>query len=305
MARAGADGVVVTGLGCVSPLGTDAASTWQALLAGRSGVTRLPDDFDPRLPVQIAARVLGPVDPGDVPAKELRRLDRGILLALAAAREALADARLVAGESCDRRPDRRRDRLGHRRHPDADRQLPRAARRGPAPRLAVLHPDDARQHAGRHGRDPPRAPRPEPLPRHGLRLRRARARRVDADPPARGRGRDGGRRHRGCDHAARGGGLREHAGAVAPERRAGPGEPALRSGPRRLRAGRGSGGGRARARGARARAWRPHPGPPASATAPPRTRCTSPRPTRRASARAAACARARRRRARRPTPWTT
>ena len=54
MAGAGADGVVVTGLGCVSPLGNDAASTWQALLAGRSGVARLPEDFDPRLPVQIA-----------------------------------------------------------------------------------------------------------------------------------------------------------------------------------------------------------------------------------------------------------
>jgi 3-oxoacyl-[acyl-carrier-protein] synthase II len=101
MSGARTDGVVVTGLGCVSPLGTDVAATWQALLAGRSGVSRLPEDFDPRLPVQIAARVPGPVDPGALPAKELRRLDRAILLALAAAREALADARLVSGESCD------------------------------------------------------------------------------------------------------------------------------------------------------------------------------------------------------------
>jgi 3-oxoacyl-[acyl-carrier-protein] synthase II len=101
MSGARTDGVVVTGLGCVSPLGTDVAATWQALLAGRSGVSRLPENFDPRLPVQIAARVPGPVDPGALPAKELRRLDRAILLALAAAREALADARLVSGESCD------------------------------------------------------------------------------------------------------------------------------------------------------------------------------------------------------------
>jgi 3-oxoacyl-[acyl-carrier-protein] synthase II len=101
MAGAAADGIVVTGLGCVSPLGTDAASTWQALLAGRSGVARLPEAFAPRQAVQIAARVPGPVDPGDLPAKELRRLDRAILLALAAAREALADAGLVAGQSCD------------------------------------------------------------------------------------------------------------------------------------------------------------------------------------------------------------
>jgi 3-oxoacyl-[acyl-carrier-protein] synthase II len=95
------DGVVVTGLGCVSPLGVDAARTWQALLAGRSGVARLPEDFDPRLPVRIAARVPGPVDAGELPAKELRRLDRAILLALAAAREALADAGLAAGAGCD------------------------------------------------------------------------------------------------------------------------------------------------------------------------------------------------------------
>jgi len=89
--------VVVTGLGCVSPLGNDVTSTWQAAAAGRSGVGRLPDDFDPRLPVRIAARVKDPVDPGDLPAKELRRLDRAILLALAAAREAFADAGLAAG----------------------------------------------------------------------------------------------------------------------------------------------------------------------------------------------------------------
>jgi 3-oxoacyl-[acyl-carrier-protein] synthase II len=98
------DSVVVTGLGCVTPLGVDAATTWQALVSARSGVTRLPEDFDPRLPVQIAARVPGPVDAGDLPPKELRRLDRTILLALAAAREALADAGLTAEGAFD--PDR-------------------------------------------------------------------------------------------------------------------------------------------------------------------------------------------------------
>ena len=49
-------GVVVTGLGCVTPLGVDAAATWQGVVSSRSGVTRLPEDFDPRLPVRIAAR---------------------------------------------------------------------------------------------------------------------------------------------------------------------------------------------------------------------------------------------------------
>ena len=60
-------GVVVTGLGCVTPLGVDVAATWQAVVSSRSGVTRLPEDFDPRLPVRIAARVPGPVDVGDLP----------------------------------------------------------------------------------------------------------------------------------------------------------------------------------------------------------------------------------------------
>jgi len=102
----GRAGVVVTGLGCVSPLGSGAEASWRAVVAGESGVARLPEDFDPRLAVRIAARVTGPVDPGDLPAKELRRLDRTILLALAAAREALADAGLAGGDGCDR------DRIG-------------------------------------------------------------------------------------------------------------------------------------------------------------------------------------------------
>jgi 3-oxoacyl-[acyl-carrier-protein] synthase II len=91
------DEVVVTGLGCVSPLGVGVEPTWQAALAGASGVARLPEDFEPRLAVQIAARVPGEVDPGDIAPKELRRLDRVILLALAAAREAVADAGLGDG----------------------------------------------------------------------------------------------------------------------------------------------------------------------------------------------------------------
>jgi 3-oxoacyl-[acyl-carrier-protein] synthase II len=91
------DEVVVTGLGCVSPLGVGVQPTWQAALAGASGVSRLPEDFEPRLAVQIAARVRGEVDPGDIAPKELRRLDRVILLALAAAREAVADAGLADG----------------------------------------------------------------------------------------------------------------------------------------------------------------------------------------------------------------
>jgi 3-oxoacyl-[acyl-carrier-protein] synthase II len=86
--------VVVTGLGCVTPLGPDAPSTWRAAVEGRSGVGLAPDDGRA---VRLAAPVADPVPAGDLPAKELRRLDRAVLLALAAAREALADAGLARG----------------------------------------------------------------------------------------------------------------------------------------------------------------------------------------------------------------
>ena len=94
-------GVVVTGMGCVTPLGSDVASTWEAAAAGKSGVVRLPDDFDPRISIRIAAPSPAEVDAGDVSPKELRRMDRVVVLALAAAREAMAEAGLGAPGSFD------------------------------------------------------------------------------------------------------------------------------------------------------------------------------------------------------------
>lgn len=83
--------VLVTGLGAMTPLGGDVASSWAALLAGRSGVRRLDDDWASEFPARLAARC--PADPGDHIARVLmRRLDRSQQLALVAAREAWADA---------------------------------------------------------------------------------------------------------------------------------------------------------------------------------------------------------------------
>ena len=84
--------VAVTGLGAISPIGSDARSTWEAAVAGRSGVAFI-NAFDASgFPVRIAAEVKD-FDPTSVaPAKEARRLDRNVLLALGAAREAWADA---------------------------------------------------------------------------------------------------------------------------------------------------------------------------------------------------------------------
>jgi 3-oxoacyl-[acyl-carrier-protein] synthase II len=83
--------VVVTGLGATTPLGGDVASTWAAMLAGRSGVRRLAESWVEELPVQIAAPAA--VDPAEVVGRvQARRMDRCEQFALAAAREAWADA---------------------------------------------------------------------------------------------------------------------------------------------------------------------------------------------------------------------
>ncbi len=86
--------VVVTGLGAVTPLGNDVASTWRAALAGESGVDFIRAFDASEYPVRIAAEVKD-FDANSVASpKEVRKLDRNVLLALAAAREAVDDAAL-------------------------------------------------------------------------------------------------------------------------------------------------------------------------------------------------------------------
>ena len=83
--------VVVTGLGATTPLGGDVASTWNALLAGKSGVRKLENDWAQLLPVHFAAQAA--VEPLDVMDRvEARKLDRSQQFALLAAREAWQDA---------------------------------------------------------------------------------------------------------------------------------------------------------------------------------------------------------------------
>src|ERR687890_104171 len=83
---------LITGIGTVNPLGLDAPSTWEAMLAGRSGIDTIAA-FDPSpYPVRIAGEVRG-FDPETVASrKDARRMDRGVLFAVAAADEAVADA---------------------------------------------------------------------------------------------------------------------------------------------------------------------------------------------------------------------
>ena len=86
--------VAVTGLGAVTPIGNDAPSTWRAALAGESGIDFIRSFDASGFPVRIAAEVKD-FDPTTVAsAKEVRKLDRNVLLSLGAGREAVADAGL-------------------------------------------------------------------------------------------------------------------------------------------------------------------------------------------------------------------
>lgn len=86
--------VVVTGMGMVTALGNDVATSWAGLVAGRSGV-RTIEAFDPsRLTSRVAAEVRDFDASGVLDRKEIRRIDRYIQFGLIAAREALDQAGL-------------------------------------------------------------------------------------------------------------------------------------------------------------------------------------------------------------------
>ncbi|WP_052852242.1 beta-ketoacyl-ACP synthase II [Streptomyces avicenniae] len=87
--------VVVTGVGATTPLGGDSATTWEGMVAGRSGVGVLTEEWAQELPVKIAARVA--VEPLErLPKPVARKLDRSAQFALLATREAWADAGFTA-----------------------------------------------------------------------------------------------------------------------------------------------------------------------------------------------------------------
>ena len=87
--------VVITGLGAITPLGGDAPSTWRAAVAGQSGVDFIRGFDTSGYPVRIAAEVKEFDATAVAPAKEARRMDRNVLLALGAAQEAWGDSGLA------------------------------------------------------------------------------------------------------------------------------------------------------------------------------------------------------------------
>ena len=97
--------VVVTGLGAVTPLGNNVPEFWANVLAGKSGVRAITLFDASAMPTRIAAEVRG-FEPGElIGKKEARRMDRFAQFAFVAAKQAVADAKLVI-------TDDNRDRIG-------------------------------------------------------------------------------------------------------------------------------------------------------------------------------------------------
>ena len=91
--------VVVTGLGCVSPVGNTVAESWASLLAGRSGITAITRFDASPLACHIAGEVKGLDMSAVVSVKEAKTMDTFIKYGLVAAAEAVTDAGLPTGEA--------------------------------------------------------------------------------------------------------------------------------------------------------------------------------------------------------------
>src|SRR5512142_3122406 len=97
--------VVVTGLGCISPLGLSVPETWSAILAGKSGAGPITHFDASQHKTRFAAEVKG-FDPVALfGQREARKMDRFAQLAIAAANEAILQAGVKIDES-------NRDRVG-------------------------------------------------------------------------------------------------------------------------------------------------------------------------------------------------
>ncbi len=91
--------VVVTGLGCISPVGNTVAESWANLLAGKTGIDFITQFDAGNFACKFAGEVKG-FNIGDfIPEKEARHMDRFIHLGLAAAIQAVADSGLPTGEA--------------------------------------------------------------------------------------------------------------------------------------------------------------------------------------------------------------
>jgi 3-oxoacyl-[acyl-carrier-protein] synthase II len=93
--------VVVTGLGCISPVGNTVSQSWSALLAGRSGITAITKFDASAMACKIAGEVKNFELESYISAKEARTMDTFIHYGVAAAHQAVADAGLLTGDALD------------------------------------------------------------------------------------------------------------------------------------------------------------------------------------------------------------
>ena len=94
--------VVVTGLGAITPLGNDVATTWEAAVAGKSGAGPITHFDASKFKTQFACEVKGFKAEDHIDRKKLRQLDLYAQYALVAARQAVADSGLEEAPNLDR-----------------------------------------------------------------------------------------------------------------------------------------------------------------------------------------------------------
>ena len=210
--------VVITGLGCVSPLGNSVEDSWRHLLAGESGATEITqfDHSSPAYNVHFACE-LKDFDPTIwIDRKAARRMDRFAQMILASARQAESDSGIDIAKEPERVGASVATGIGGLRSYQDCYDILLAA--GTRPCEPVLDPEHHPEHGRRLGVDRARHERPADVGVHGVRRvehgdRRRRG--LDPDGPCRhhARGRNGGADHRGWHRR-----LRRDARALAAER---------------------------------------------------------------------------------------
>ena len=94
--------VVVTGLGAITPLGNDVATTWEAAKAGKSGAAPITHFDASKFKTQFACEVKDFNGADHIDRKKLRQLDLYAQYALVAARQAVADSNILEAPNLDR-----------------------------------------------------------------------------------------------------------------------------------------------------------------------------------------------------------
>ncbi len=93
--------VVITGMGCLTPIGNSPEALWQSLEGGRTGIAPLPDPLDPSLKFKNAGQIID-FDPSSLSHTQLQTTERCAQLALLAARQAVAESSITSHHAPDK-----------------------------------------------------------------------------------------------------------------------------------------------------------------------------------------------------------